>query len=47
MRTKQGAEELHTLQPEPLEPCAEEVERYIGALQGLAKSDADLVRRQA
>jgi hypothetical protein len=47
MRTKQGAEELHALQPEPLEPCAEEVERYIEALQGLAKSDADLVRRQA
>jgi hypothetical protein len=47
MRTKQGAEELHALQPDPLEPCADEVEPYIGALQGLAQSDADFVRRQA
>jgi hypothetical protein len=46
MRTNRTAEELHALQPDPLEPRAEEVERYVGALQGLAESDPDLARRQ-
>jgi hypothetical protein len=46
MRTNQRAEELHALQPDPLEPRAEEVERYVGALQELAESDPDLARRQ-
>ncbi len=32
MRTNQRAEELHALQPDPLEARAEEVERYVGAL---------------
>jgi hypothetical protein len=43
MRTNRRAEEL---QPDPLEPRAEEVERYVGALQALAESDPDLARRQ-
>jgi len=47
MRTNQRAEELHALQPDPLEPRAAEVERYVGALQGLVGSDPDLARRQA
>jgi hypothetical protein len=46
MRANQRAEELYALQPDPLEPHAEEVERYVGALQELAESDPDLARRQ-
>ena len=46
MRTNRNAEELLALQPNPLEPRAEEVERYIGALQMLAESDPDLAGRQ-
>jgi hypothetical protein len=46
MKTNQRAEELHALQPDPLEPRAEEVESYIGGLQELAESDPDLARRQ-
>jgi hypothetical protein len=46
MRTNRTAEELLALQPDPLEPRAEEVERYIGALQMLAESDPDLAGRQ-
>jgi hypothetical protein len=46
MRANQRAEELYALQPDPLEPHAEEVERYVGALQELAESDPALARRQ-
>jgi hypothetical protein len=46
MRTNQRAQELLTLQPDSLEPRAEEVERYVGALQVLAEADPDLARRQ-
>jgi hypothetical protein len=46
MRMNQRAEELLALQPDPLEPRAEEVERYVRALQMLADSDPDLARRQ-
>jgi len=46
MRTNRTAEELLALQSDPLEPRAEEVERYIGALQMLAESDPDLAGRQ-
>jgi len=46
MRTNQTAEELLTLQPDPLEPRADETEHYVGALQTLAKSDPDLAQRQ-
>ena len=41
------APNLHALQPDPLEPIAEEVERYVAALQELAASDPDLAGRQA
>jgi hypothetical protein len=43
----QSAQDLHALQPDPLEPRAEEVERYVAALQELAGSDPDLAGRQA
>ena len=46
MRTNQRAQELLTLQPDSLEPRAEEVERYVGALQVLSEADPDLARRQ-
>jgi hypothetical protein len=46
MRTNQRAQELLALQPDPLEPRAEEVERYVEALQVLAETDPDLARRQ-
>jgi hypothetical protein len=46
MRTNQRAEELLTLQPDPLEPRAEEMERYVGTLQTLAESDLDLAQHQ-
>ncbi len=46
MRTNQRAQELLTLQPDSLEPRAEEVERYVGALQVLAETDPDLARSQ-
>jgi hypothetical protein len=39
--------DLPALEPDPLEPRAEEVERYVEALQGLGKSNADLARRAA
>jgi hypothetical protein len=38
---------LYALQPDPLEPCAEEVECYIATLQEIAESDPDLAERQA
>ena len=47
MRINQSAQDLHALQPDPLEPRTEEVERYVAALQELAESDPDLARRQA
>jgi len=47
MEINQSAQNLHALQPDPLEPSAEEVERYIAALQELAESGSDLVERQA
>jgi hypothetical protein len=37
--------ELPALQPDPLTPEAEEVERYVEALQGLSKANADFARR--
>jgi hypothetical protein len=39
--------ELPALQPDPLTPEAEEVERYVEALQGLSKANADFARRAA
>jgi hypothetical protein len=39
--------DLPALEPDPLEPRAEEVERYVEALQGLGKSNAELARRAA
>ncbi len=47
MRTNQRAQELLALQPDPLAPRAEEVERYVEALQVLAETDPDLARRQS
>jgi hypothetical protein len=41
------APNLHALQPDPLEPNAEEVERYVAALQEFAESEPDLAGRQA
>jgi hypothetical protein len=41
------AQNLHALQPDPLESIAEEVERYVAALQEFADSDPDLAGRQA
>src|SRR5436309_2167858 len=38
---------LHTLEPDPLEPTADDVERYVAALQELAAKDPELARRQA
>jgi hypothetical protein len=46
MSTNQTAEELLTLQPDPLEPRAGEIEHYFGALQTLAQYDSDLARHQ-
>jgi hypothetical protein len=39
--------ELPALEPDPLEPRVEDVERYVEALQGLGRSNADLARRGA
>jgi hypothetical protein len=47
MATNQRAQDLHALQPDPLEPRPEEVESYVAALQELAASDPDLAGRQA
>src|SRR5215211_1645097 len=47
MGINQKAQNLYALQPDPLEPRAEEVERYVAALQELAASDPDLAGRQA
>ncbi len=46
MRTNYRLQELLTLQPDPIEPRAEGVERYVEALQVLAEIDSDLVRSQ-
>src|SRR5919202_6523610 len=46
MSTNHAAEELFKLQSDPLEPRAEEIERYVRALQRLAETDPDLARRQ-
>jgi hypothetical protein len=46
MSTNYRPQELLTLQPDPLEPRAEEVERYVEALQVLAETDPDLARSQ-
>jgi hypothetical protein len=46
MRTDYTAQELLALQPDPIEPRAEEVERYVEALQVLAETEPDLARRQ-
>jgi len=37
--------ELPALEPDPLTPDAEEVERYVEALRGLSKANADFARR--
>jgi len=37
--------ELPGLEPDPLTPAAEDVERYVEALQGLSKANADFARR--
>jgi hypothetical protein len=37
--------ELPALEPDPLTPAAEEVERYVEALQGLSKANAEFARR--
>jgi hypothetical protein len=37
--------ELPSLEPDPLTPQPEEVERYVEALQGLSKANADFARR--
>lgn len=47
MPRKSAKNTLHQLEPDPLEPRADEVERYIAALQDLARTDPDLARRQA
>ena len=47
MGINRRAQDLHALQPDPLEPIAEEVERYVGALQEFAETDPDLAGRQA
>src|ERR671917_1157658 len=47
MGINRRAQDLHALQPDPLEPIAEEVERYVGALQEFAEPDPDLAGRQA
>jgi hypothetical protein len=39
--------ELPSLEPDPLEPRAEDVARYVEALQGLSKANADFARRAA
>jgi hypothetical protein len=39
--------DLPGLEPDPLEPRVDEVERYVEALQGLGKQNADLARRGA
>jgi hypothetical protein len=47
MRTNHTPRELLALQPDPLEPRAEGVERYVRALQILAETDPDLARGQS
>jgi len=39
--------DLPALEPDPLEPRPDEVERYVEALQGLTKANAELARRSA
>jgi hypothetical protein len=39
--------DLPVLEPDPLEPRPEEVERYVEALRGLGKANTDLARRSA
>jgi hypothetical protein len=39
--------DLPALEPDPLEPQPQEVERYVEALQGLTKANAELARRAA
>jgi hypothetical protein len=46
MRTNHRLQELLALQPDPLEPRPEEVERYVEALQVLAETDLGLARSQ-
>jgi hypothetical protein len=46
LRTNYRLQELITLQPDPTEPRAEGVERYVEALQVLAETDSDLARSQ-
>lgn len=36
--------DLHALEPDPFEPAAEDVERYVAALQELAAEDPELAR---
>src|SRR5947207_11673362 len=39
--------QLPAMEPDPLEPGAEDVARYVEAIQGLSKANADLARRAA
>ena len=39
--------DLPALEPDPLEPRPEEVERFVEALQGLRKTETELARRAA
>lgn len=39
--------DLHAIEPDPFEPTAAEVERYVAALQDLATEAPDLARRHA
>jgi hypothetical protein len=47
MTTATDAPDLQQLEPDPLEPEAAEVERYVSALQEIASQQPDLARRQA
>ena len=38
---------LHSLQPDPLEPRPDEVEKYVACLQELARTQPDVARRRA
>jgi hypothetical protein len=47
MSPKSAKNALHELEPDPLEPNADEVERYVAALQDVARTDVELARRRA
>jgi hypothetical protein len=47
MATATETVDLHSLEPDPLEPSPEEVERYVAALRELAEREPELARRRA